>query len=155
MILIVIVLCFLFHSPPPLIPFRKRMCKEVCVCVCVAVNSLACYIRIVNDVTDSNTCLFSVSGFFLFFCFRIVCVRWCVCVCPYSHACYIWIVNDITDCNVCLFSVSGFYSISDSMCKKVCVCVAVNSCACYIRIVNDISDSKTFFSFFCFSFFFL
>ena len=48
------------------------------VCVSVAVNSHACYIWIVNDITDSNTCLFSVAGFFLFFCFRKVCVRKCV-----------------------------------------------------------------------------
>ena len=36
------------------------MCKEVCVyvflsvCLCLAVNSLVCYIWIVNDMTDSN-----------------------------------------------------------------------------------------------------
>ena len=58
--------------------------------------------------------LFYVSGLFVLFCFRIVCVRMCVyvsecvCVCGAvnSHACYRWIVNDITDCNSCLFSVS-------------------------------------------------
>ena len=48
-----------------------------CVCLCVAVNSHACYIWIVNDSTDCNTCLFSVSDFF---CFRKVCVRKCVCM---------------------------------------------------------------------------
>ena len=66
------------------------MCKEMCVymcvsvCVCLAVNSPACYIWIVN-ITDFNTCLFSVSGFCLLFYFGIVCVRWCVrdCVCVY------------------------------------------------------------------------
>ena len=35
------------------------MCKEFCICVCVAVNSPACYIWIINDI-DPNTCLFSV-----------------------------------------------------------------------------------------------
>ena len=48
--------------------FRKvcvRKCVYVCLGVCVwAVNSPACYIWIVNDITDSNTCLFSVSVFF-------------------------------------------------------------------------------------------
>ena len=50
--------------------------------VCVDVNSHACYIWIVNDITDCNTCLFSVAGFFLF-CFRKVCVwkRVCLGVC--------------------------------------------------------------------------
>ena len=57
------------------------MCVSVCLCVYVAVNSHACYIWIVNDITDYNTCLFSVSGFFLLFCLGIVCVRCCVCVC--------------------------------------------------------------------------
>ena len=54
--------------------------------------------------------LFYVSGLFVLFCFRIVCVRMCVyvsvCGAVNSHACYRWIVNDITDCNSCLFSVS-------------------------------------------------
>ena len=49
------------------------------VCVSAAVSH-ACYIWIVNDITDSSTCLFSVAGFFLF-CFRKVCVRKCVYVC--------------------------------------------------------------------------
>ena len=40
----------------------------MCVCVCVAINSYACCIWIVNDITDSNTCLFSVSGFLFFNC---------------------------------------------------------------------------------------
>ena len=44
------------------------MCVCVCVyqCVCVAVNSLACYIWNANDMTDSNTCFFSVFLFFFF-----------------------------------------------------------------------------------------
>ena len=78
------------------------------------------YIWIVNDVTDCNTCLFSVSGLFLSFYFEIVCVRRCVCLCVRvavnSRACYIWIVNDITDSNICFFSLSViylFYSISE------------------------------------------
>ena len=60
------------------------MCKEVCVCasVCVCVvNSHACCIWIVNDINDSNTCLFSVSVFLLSLYFGIVCVRRCVCMC--------------------------------------------------------------------------
>ena len=53
--------------------------------MCVAVNRLDCYIWIVNDITDCNTCLFSVSVFsFLLFqnsmC-KEVCVCVCVCVC--------------------------------------------------------------------------
>ena len=39
----------------------------ISVCVCVAVNSYASYIWIVNDMTDFNTCLFSAAVFFLFF----------------------------------------------------------------------------------------
>ena len=31
----------------------------------IAVSSHGCYIWIVNDITDCNTCLFSVSGFLL------------------------------------------------------------------------------------------
>ena len=51
-------------------------------CVCVAVYSHACCIWIVNDITVSNTCLFSVSGFLLLLYLGIVCVRRCVvCVC--------------------------------------------------------------------------
>ena len=59
-----------------LLMFQNSMCKEVCVsvlCVCVclcvcmylliAVNSCACHIWIVNDITDCNTWLFSVLGF--------------------------------------------------------------------------------------------
>ena len=34
--------------------------------MCVAVNSYACCIWIVNDITDSNNSLFSVSGFFCY-----------------------------------------------------------------------------------------
>ncbi len=69
--------------------------SHVCVCLCdyivtkllTAVNIHACYIWIVNDITDSNTGLFSVSFFFFFFfkfCFGIVCVRKCVSVCVCS-----------------------------------------------------------------------
>ena len=43
------------------------MCVSECVCVCVAVNSPACYICIANDMTDSNTCFFSVSVFIFYF----------------------------------------------------------------------------------------
>ena len=97
------------------------MSQCVYVGVCVAVNSPACYIWIVNDITYCKTCLFYVSGLFELFCFRIVCVRMCLCVCVAvnSHASYRWIVNDITDCNS-LFSVSVFLFWS-SMCKVVCV----------------------------------
>ena len=35
----------------------------ISVCVCVAVNSYASYIWIVNDMTDFNTCLFSAAVF--------------------------------------------------------------------------------------------
>ena len=59
------------------------MCVSQCVCLCVAVNSPACHIWIVNDITDCNTILFSVSGFCLLFYFGIVCVRCCVCVREY------------------------------------------------------------------------
>ena len=54
----------------------------------IAVNSHTHYIWIVNVITDSNTCLLSVSGVFLLFrwsnsmCKGVsVCV--CVCVCVY------------------------------------------------------------------------
>ena len=80
--------------------------------MCVSVNSYACCIWIVNDITDSNICLFSVSVFFLLLFLGIVCVRRCVvCVCVLlliainSHACYIWIINDITDPRTCFFPV--------------------------------------------------
>ena len=58
------------------------VCISVCwVCVCVAVNSHACYICIVNDITDFNTSLFSVSGFFFSFSIcKEVCIYICVCV---------------------------------------------------------------------------
>ena len=39
------------------------MCQFVYVCVC-AVNSHACYIWIVNDVTDYNTCFLFQGSFF-------------------------------------------------------------------------------------------
>ena len=41
------------------------VCVSECVCVCVAVNSQSCCIWIVNDITDFNTCFFSVSHFSL------------------------------------------------------------------------------------------
>ena len=51
----------------------------MCVCVCVAVNSHGCYIWIVNDITDSDTCLFSVSGFFSVLLFqKSICKEMCV-----------------------------------------------------------------------------
>ena len=40
--------------------FQNSMCKGRCVCGCVAVNSPARYIWIVNYMTDSETCLFPV-----------------------------------------------------------------------------------------------
>ena len=51
-------------------------------------NSPACYIWIVNDITDSNTCLFSVSVFFVCVLFwnsmcKVVCMCEGVCVCVY------------------------------------------------------------------------
>ena len=61
------------------------VCVSQSVCVCLAVNSPACYIWIVNDIKDSNIC-FLFQVFFLLFCFGIVCVRWCVCVREYVCA---------------------------------------------------------------------
>ena len=56
----------------------------VCVCLCVAVNSHACYIWIVNDITDSNACfvfqVFSVILFHKSMC-KEMCVSLSVCVC--------------------------------------------------------------------------
>ncbi len=43
----------------------RIVCVRRCVCLCVAVNSHGCYIWIVNDITDSNFSLFSVSVFVL------------------------------------------------------------------------------------------
>ena len=62
------------------------MCLSVCVrvFVCVAVNSLACYRWIVKDITDCNSCLFSVSVCVVLFCScmcKVVCV--CVRLCVY------------------------------------------------------------------------
>ena len=66
------------------------MCVCVCVCVCmsvwlfIAVTSHVCNIWIANDMTDSNTSLFSVSGLFLLFQNSMcvyVSVSECVCVC--------------------------------------------------------------------------
>ena len=56
------------------------------VCVAVNTNSHACYIWIVNDLTDSNTCfLFYFFAFILFrnsMCKEVcVCLCQCVCVC--------------------------------------------------------------------------
>ena len=58
-------------------------CVHACVCVCVGVNSHACYRWSVNDITDCNSCLFSVSVwvFLLSSCMcKVVCgcVRLCV-----------------------------------------------------------------------------
>ncbi len=61
-LLIPILVSFLFQVFSVIL-YQKNLCKEVCVsqCVCVfTVNSPACYIWIVDDMTDSNTCLFSV-----------------------------------------------------------------------------------------------
>ena len=45
------------------------VCVHVFVCVCVSVNIHVCYRWIVNDITDCNSCLFSVSVcVFLFSC---------------------------------------------------------------------------------------
>ena len=53
-----------------------------CLCVSVAVNSHACYRLIVNNITDCNSCLFSVSVcVFLFW--SCVCKVVCVCLCGY------------------------------------------------------------------------
>ena len=38
----------------------------VFVCVYVTVNTHACHIWIINDITHYNTCLFSVAGFFFY-----------------------------------------------------------------------------------------
>ena len=89
------------------------MSVSVSVFVCVAVNIKSCYIWIVNDITDFNTCFFSVSPFFssLLY-FRMKCVRRgvCVCVAVNSHTCCVWIVNDITDSNTCfLFQFFSFF----------------------------------------------
>ena len=60
-LLIPILVSFLFQVFSVIL-YQKDLCKEVCVsqCVCFTVNSPACYIWIVDDMTDSNTCLFSV-----------------------------------------------------------------------------------------------
>ena len=59
-------------------------CVRACVCVYVTVNSQACYRWIVNDITDCNSSLVSVSvRVFLFWsCMsKVVCV--CVRLCVY------------------------------------------------------------------------
>ena len=59
-------------------------CVRAFVCVCVGVNSHACYRWIVNDITDCNSCLFfvSVCVFLFWSCMcRVVCV--CVRLCIY------------------------------------------------------------------------
>ena len=50
------------------------------VLIIIAVDSPACNIWIVNDITDCNTCLFSVSGFIfsLFQNSMYVCISVCV-----------------------------------------------------------------------------
>ena len=53
----------------------------------VAVNSHTCCIWIVNDITDSDTCLFSVSYFFLSFYFCILPVRKYVSICACQCEC--------------------------------------------------------------------
>ena len=60
--LIVRLVCLCFRSFC-FILFQDSMCECVraCVCVCVAVNNHACYRWIVNDITDCNSCWFSVS----------------------------------------------------------------------------------------------
>ena len=55
------------------------MCMRVFVCVYVAVNSHACYRWIVNDITDCNSCLFSVSVCVCLF-WSCMCKVVCVCV---------------------------------------------------------------------------
>ena len=54
----------------------------LCVCVCIAVNSHACYRWIVNDMIDCNSfCfLFQCESFY----FGLVCVRWSVYVCVFT-----------------------------------------------------------------------
>ena len=138
MSLIVIRFFFFKFCLFPFILFWNSMCREVCVCHCVAVKSHACYIGIVNDITDSNTCLFSVAGFFLFFFFRKVCVRKCVClslcVALNSPACYIWIVNDITDSNTCsMFCLLLCFGI-----VRWCVCLREYVCALIWLVCKEI-----------------
>ena len=61
-----------------------NVCVRVFVCVYVTVNSQACCRWIVNDITDCNSCLFSVAVcVFLFWSWmcKVVCV--CVCFCVY------------------------------------------------------------------------
>ena len=81
--LIVRHVCFMFQVFC-FILFQHSMCVYVseCLCVSVAVNSHACYIWIVNNITDCNSCLFSVSVcVFLFW--SCVCKVVCVCLCGY------------------------------------------------------------------------
>ena len=52
-------------------------------CLCVAVNSHACYRCIVNDITDCNSFLFQCVSFY----FGLVCVRWSVYVCVFTLHC--------------------------------------------------------------------
>ena len=47
--------------------------------VCVVVNSLACYRWIVNDITDCNSCLFSVLVCVVLF-WSCMCKVICVCM---------------------------------------------------------------------------
>ncbi len=46
---------------------RVCVCQFVYLCVYVGVNSHACYIWIVNDITHCNTYLFFVSVFLFFY----------------------------------------------------------------------------------------
>ena len=58
-------------------------CLRACVCVYVAVNSYAYYRWIRNDITDFNSCLFSVAVcVFLFWSF--MCQMVCACVCLFT-----------------------------------------------------------------------
>ena len=58
------------------------MCLRACVCVCVSVSSHACCRWIVNDITDCNSCLFSVSVC-VFLVWSCVCKVACVCMFVY------------------------------------------------------------------------
>ena len=68
------------------------MCVSMCVYMItlskdigIVANSLACEIWIVIDITDCKPCLFYLSGLFVLFCFRIVCVRMIICLSACVH----------------------------------------------------------------------